>query len=591
MAHGAVSYKIMDLRGLNRAASGTLYPLLLALLIGLLAGVGAILFRTMILLGEDILWPAGNFLPEHMANASWQWRLCVPALVGLLIGPIISFVAPELRGPGVPEVMKALALNHGRIRHRVTILKAFVTALLISSGASVGREGPIVQIGSSLGSSLTQILRLGHMERRLAVACGAAAGIAATFQAPMAGTLFAVEILLFDLEVASLSNIVIAAVTGTVVSRMWWGQGAVFNVPEFELVHPAELGIYLVLGILAGIISFILIKTIFFLPRLWDKTPVPLWLRPAFAGLIIGCLGLVFPQALGVGYESVDQALASRIALVMAMTLLVAKVAATSICIGSGMSGGIFAPSLFAGAMLGVLTGDIAQMIWPDVGLSPGHYALVGMGAVVSGTTLAPITAILTIFELTYTYQVILPLMVACIPSLMIVRFFHGLSIYETKLLNEGIQIVRGHEVNRLRNMTVKDFMTKDLQILHEETPFEQIVTLMEQSAFPHFVVLDNRDRLRGILTLRDLRGLLANPHSVSEGLVARDIMKKQPITLTEDDNLETAFHLFAKHGFAFLPVVKSKDPKKVVGQIKKTDLIAAYDQQVLKEHILRRQP
>ena len=244
------------------------YPLFLALLIGMLAGAGAVFFRTLIEWGTWLLWPPGDTLSHRFAHASLWQRLLVPALVGLVAGPVISFLAPELRGPGVPEVMKALSLYHGRIRHRVTALKAVVTAFLISAGASVGREGPIVQIGSSIGSSVTQFLKTGHMERRLAVACGAAAGIAATFQAPMAGTLFAVEILLLDLEVSSLSHIVIAAVAGTMVSRTYWGESCVFDIPGFALVHPAELGVYFVLGLCAGLVSLFVIKAVFGLPDL-----------------------------------------------------------------------------------------------------------------------------------------------------------------------------------------------------------------------------------------------------------------------------------------------------------------------------------
>ncbi len=569
--------------------SNTLSPLLLALVIGVLAGFGAVIFRKMIGWGVDLMWPSGGTYTQHLLNANIGWRIAVPALVGLAAGPVIAFLAPELRGPGVPEVMKALALNHGRIRHRVTALKAVVTALLISSGASVGREGPIVQIGSSIGSSISQLLKRGHMERRLAVACGAAAGIAATFQAPMAGTLFAVEILLFDLEVSSLSNIVIASVTGTVVARRCLGESCIFRVPEFVFVHPAELGIYFVLGICAGLISLLLIKAVFALPGLWDRTHVPPWLRSAFGGLLIGLVGLFYPQVLGVGYDAVDSALGGAIHLKTATFLLGAKILATALCIGSGMSGGIFAPSLFLGAMLGATVGDLAQLLWPGAGLSSAHYALVGMGAVVGGTTLAPITAILTVFELTYTYQVILPLMVACIPSVMVVRFFHGLSIYETKLRHEGVNIVRGHEVNRLRNMDVGEFMTKDMQILYVNTPFDQIVTRMEKSSFPHFVVLDEKGMLAGVLTLRDLRGLLAYPERQRPGLTARDLMQTDPVTVSEDDNLETAFHLFARHGFAFLPVMARSNPRRVAGQLKKTDLLSAYDEQVLKEHILQR--
>jgi CIC family chloride channel protein len=562
-------------------------PLLLALVIGALSGLGVVVFRWLIFTGQDVLWPAGNNFVEQLQHAEWWWKILIPAGMGLLIGPAITFWAPEVRGPGVPEVMEALALRGGRIRHRVTLIKAFVTAGLISAGASVGREGPVVQIGSSIGSSLTQILNLGRDSRRLAVACGAAAGIAATFQAPMAGTLFAVEVLLFDLEIASLSNIVISAVTGTMVARAFWEEAQVFDIPHYFMANPAELLLYLFLGLVAGFVSLVLMGAIFSLPRFWRRLGVPDWLCPALGGLLIGIVALYCPWVLGVGYESIDAALAGKVSLVFALTLLIAKIVATGFSIGSGMSGGIFAPSLFIGAALGSLVGLGAQSLWPESGLVPTHYALVGMGAMVSGTTLAPITAVLTIFELTYTYQVILPLMVSCIASLTVVRLLHGYSIYETKLLLRGVNIVKGHEVNVLRNMRVGEHMSTDLQILRTDTPFSEIVSSMDQSPFPHFIVLDLEDRLSGVLTLRDCRKYFAHPELCRPDTTASLLMVKDLVTVDKETDMETAFHLFAEHNISFIPVVSSDDPKTVVGQLKKTDLFAAYDQYVLKERLL----
>jgi CIC family chloride channel protein len=561
--------------------------LLLTLTIGALAGLGAVIFRALISLGQDLLWPAGITFVDQLRHADPWLVVLVPTAMGLLAGPVISFWAPEVRGPGVPEVMESLALRGGRIRHRVTLIKSLVTAGLISAGGSLGREGPIVQIGSSIGSSLCQFFRLGPEARRLAVACGAAAGIAATFQAPMAGTLFAVEVLLFDLEVTSLSNIIIAAVTGTMTARALLGETQVFIVPSFSMGRPLELFLYCGLGVCAGLVSLLLMGVIFNLPKLWNKAKVAEWLTPAGGGLLVGLTGLVLPQALGVGYESIDVALAGGFTLVFALTLLAGKILATGISIGSGMSGGIFAPSLFIGAMLGSFVGQGALFLWPDSGIVPANYALIGMGAMVSGTTLAPITAILTIFEFTYTYEVILPLMVSCIASLMVVRLLHGYSIYETKLLHKGINIVRGREVNILRGMRVKDHMSTDLQILRTDTPCGEITLHMEQSPFPHFVVLDDQDRLQGVLTLRDFRRVFTHPELCRPETRTDSFMVRDVITVTEDCNMEKAFHLFARHNFSFLPVISAADPNKVIGQLKKTDLLSAYDQFVFKEHIL----
>ncbi len=564
------------------------YPLLIAVLIGALAGLGAVFLRWLIQAIISVLQTAGNFFSDISGEPHWLWRLLLPALGGMLIGPVIAFWAPEIRGPGVPEVMEALTLKGGHIRHRVTLIKTGATAMLIAAGASVGREGPIVQIGASIGSTVMQLLKLDRDKRRMAVACGAAAGIAATFQAPMAGTLFAVEILLLDLEAAYLSNIVIAAVTGNLVSRYCWEGAAVFHIPHFVMQQPAELLLYLAMGLTCGFLSLVLMAVVFGLPRLYETYRLPPWLTPALGGLVVGSLGLLCPQVLGLGYSTINEALGNKLSLPLAATLVLAKILATGFSIGSGMSGGIFAPSLFVGAMTGAVFGHIAHLIWPSIGDSTAYFSLIGMGSMVSGTTLAPITAIMTIFELTYNYEVILPLMVACIPSLLVVKVLHGYSVYETNLLRRGINIVRGHDVNRLRSMVVKNYMCRDLQVLQSDMPLCHVGELMEQSNFPHFVVVDTQGELTGVLTLRDLRSMLTRSERFADTTTAAALMQQKVVTVTEEDDLETAFHLFAGNEFSFLPVVARHNPRSVVGYLKKSDLVAAYDQQILKERILQ---
>lgn len=563
-----------------------IFPLLLALVIGVLAGFGALFFRWLIGLETALFWPNGADFLSSYQQAPWYLRLIMPVLAGLMLGPLLAYVAPEIKGPGVPEVMAALAMRDGIIRHRVTVAKSLATATFIAAGCSLGREGPIVQIGSSIGSSLTQLFRLGPVHRRMAVACGAAAGIAATFHAPMAGTLFVVEILLFDLEIAFLANIVIAAVTGTVVAKSFGSGEAVFQVPAFVLDHSGELVLYGLLGLAAGLFSLLFMASVFAVSGFLEKIKVPAWFSPTLGGGVVGVVGLFCPQALSVGYETVNQALLGNVLLTAAAILLVAKLVATSACVGSGMSGGIFAPSLFLGAMLGLIFGNVAQLVWPEAQLAPLHYGLVGMGAVVAGTTLAPITAILTIFELTYNYEVVLPLMVACIPSIMVVRLLHGYSIYETKLLMAGIRIVRGHDANRLRAMKVRNYLCRDFTPLADKSPFRKVVEEVLASPFPHFVVLDEDGLLVGVLTLRDVRAPLADPNYNGDTVQARDLMQSKVATVREDENLEDAFHLFASHHFSFLPVVAADNPRQVVGCLKKDDLLTAYNQHVLHDQV-----
>jgi CIC family chloride channel protein len=563
--------------------------LLFCLLIGCLAGVGALAFRALLEVGQWFLWPHGfNFLQKVMV-APWWWKLLLPTLAGLIIGPVIIYLAPQIRGPGVPEVIEAAALRDGYIAPRVTLLKPLGTALIISAGGSVGREGPVVHIGSALGSNLAQLLKLNPERSRISLACGAAAGIAATFNAPFAGTMFAVEIILADLQVAYLSHIVLASVMSTVISRHFIGDFPTVIIPPFAFTHPGELGLHLILGLLTGLASLLFIRGVFATDTLMTKLPGPAWIKPAIGGFLLGLVGILSPYALGVGYDTINLMLAGQIVLTAGLVILVTKYLATVVCLGSGMSGGVFAPSLVVGGSLGTILVLASQMLLPNLPLQNADYVLVGMGAMVSGTTLAPITAILTIFELTNSYRVIVPSMVACIASMLVVRYFYGYSIYETKLLRKGVDIVRGHEVNILRDLKVKDYLQTDLETLHEDTSLAEILLRAEASHYPFFVVLNDQEELAGVLTLWDLRHALPHAEELGHALVAGEFMTKEVVTIYPHDNFETALEKLEKHNFHYLPVVLPWDPRKVSGVLRLDDVLATYNQKVLRESVLRK--
>lgn len=559
-----------------------------SLVIGILAGMGAIGFRAGVEVGQWLLWPAGGNFLEKVSQAPWWLKLLIPTLGGLAIGPVIAFWAPEVRGPGVPEVIEAVALQGGAIRTRVAVFRPLCSGLIIAAGGSVGREGPVVQIGSSIGSSLAQFFNFTPEKTRLCLACGAAAGIAATFNAPIAGTLFAVEIIIADMEVVYLSHIVIAAVVAAVISRQFLGDFPAFIITAFEFKHPAELLLYLLLGVAAGLLAVLLIRTVFATDTLFRHLPIPVYLQPALGGLLLGGVGILCPNVFGVGYESINLSLTETLTLALVLFILGAKFLATVLSLGSGMSGGVFAPSLFLGAMLGNGLGIMASLLFPGTTFYPSDYALVGMGAVVSGTTLGPITAILTIFELTNTYRIIVPLMVSCIASLVTVKYLYGYSIYETKLLRRGINIVRGHDVNLLRSLRVRDYMTKELEVVYDYTPLQEIIQKAEDSKYPYFVVLNAQEDLSGVLTLWDLRHVLGSERELASLVVAQELKTAEVITVTPDDNFETALNLFEGKNISFLPVVKQPERKKVVGILKREDLLTAYNQRVLKDRMLR---
>ncbi|MFO8033004.1 MAG: chloride channel protein [Desulfohalobiaceae bacterium] len=558
-----------------------------ALAIGFLAAIGALIFRFMIELFQYLFWASGETFLDQVSASPWWLTLSLPALGGLVAGPIIHRFAPEARGPGVPAVILSVSTQQSTIRHRVTFIKGLVSSLLLGTGASVGREGPVVQIGASVGSSLAQVFRLRPDLRRVCLACGAAAGIAATFNAPIAGSLFALEIILMNIEVAYISHIVIAAITGSVLSQVFWGEFPAFEVVPFVLGSYWELAAYLLLGLAAGMISICFVRLTYGLDSLFARLPLPDWIKPAMGGLAVGCLALALPRVLGVGYDTVNAALSGSLLWNTALFLLGAKLLATSLCIGSGMSGGILAPSLYLGATLGIVVGMASMQLGISQDLHPGFFALAGMGAVVSGTTLAPITAIMTIFELTLHYQIILPLMLSCISSTLVVRILFGYSAYEMKLVRSGVNIVRGHDVGILRNLLVREFMRRDFAWMYEDAPLSELYENLMKSAFPHLVVLNAKEELAGVVSLRDLRPVLSRLHELQDKLAVRDLMSRKAITLEEGDDMEKAMHIFEQHRFSLVPVVRGAEPKQVSGILTKDDLLIAYDQKVLKDRVL----
>ena len=564
-----------------------LYFLSFSIAIGVLSAAGALVFRSLIELFQSLIWaPGPTFLHQVLQSPHWQ-RLLVPAAGGLLAGIIIFRWVPEVRGPGVAEVIVSVTSRQSIIRHRVTFLKSLITSLLIGSGASVGREGPIAQIGASVGSSVGQLLRVGPDLRRVCLASGAAAGIAATFNAPITGTLFALEIILLDIEVAYISHIVVASVIGSVMSRIFWGEFPTFQASPFHMVHYWELLAYLALGLLAGVLAIGFIRLLALTDRCLKGLSLPGWCQPAVGGLLPGGIALFFPQVMGVGYDIVNGALSGSMGLKVAMALLAAKMAASAFCTGSGMSGGIFAPSLVLGATWGTAFALGADLIWPSLDLSPTSYALAGMGAMVAGTTLAPITAILTVFELTYSYEIILPLMVACISSATVVRMLFGYSVYEMSLLSQGVNIVRGHDVGILRGLHVFDFMEREFESILNTTPLMEVVMRITQSPYPHFVVFNQKAEMVGVLSPRDLRGALDQLDELKALVVAADVMTADVHSLTTRDNLENALYLFEKNRISFIPVTDPFNPLIVRGILKKDVLLQAYTQKVLKDRLL----
>ncbi|MDT8396831.1 MAG: chloride channel protein, partial [bacterium] len=558
----------------------------IAIFIGVLGGYGALLFRYIIKLAQYGFYQdtrdALTFLPE----LPFYLKILLPAAGGLIVGPLVYFGAREAKGHGVPEVMEAVALRGGQIRPRVALVKIMASAISIGSGGSVGREGPIVQIGASIGSTISQLLRVSSLRQRTFVGCGAAAGIAATFNAPIAGALFAAEVILGDFGFATFSPVVLSSVTATVISRHYFGDFPAFVIPTYEVISLWEFFFYPLLGVVAGLVAVFFTTTLYKCEDWFDEFKAPEYLKPAVGGLILGCLFLVWPHVFGVGYGAINLSLTNHLSVWLLLSLIFVKILATSITIGSGGSGGVFAPSLFIGAMTGGLFGWCVHNLFPGITADPGAYALVAMGALVAGTTHAPITAILIIFEMTATYKIILPLMFACIISTIIATSVKSGSIYTIKLARRGIELSQGWEQGTLRTIKVQDIMRHRVVTVYEGTPLGQVIDILKARDVSYLHVVNRDEELTGIISFRDIRSALQE-EVLSNLVIAQDVAtKKEIVTITPSDSILLALQEMGSRGISQLPVVQEDNQKKVIGTVSQRDVMSAYDRAILNREV-----
>ncbi|MCF8078697.1 MAG: chloride channel protein [Desulfobacterales bacterium] len=557
----------------------------LGIAVGVAGGYGAVGFRYLIEFIQSLAYGSPKELLGVVSSVPWYWRILIPAIGGMIVGPIVYFFAREAKGHGVPEVMYAVALEQGIIRKRIVFIKAFVSAVCIGTGGSVGREGPIVQIGSAVGSTLGQLFKMSGNRIRTMVGCGAAAGIAATFNAPIAGSLFALEIILGEFEIASFSPIIISAVSATAVSRHYLGNFPAFNLPAYQLHSPLEFPLYAVLGVVCALTAVAFTLFLYRAEDFWDDIRMPEYLKAVLGGLIMGTMGLVIPQVLGVGYGAIDLALLMKMSWWLMLLLVLGKIFATAITIGSGGSGGIFAPSLFMGAMVGGTFGVIANTLFPSVALSAGAYGVVGMGAVVAATTHGPLQAILIIFEMTGDYKIILPLMITCIISTLVARRLCKESIYTFKLIRRGINIKAGKEVNILKSIPVKNIMYHTVEMVPEKLPLAELAKRLPQSRSNNFVVVNDKEEISGVLTFVDYYEKLFDGH-IGDHMRVEDIMTTDVVTVSIEDNLSTALEKITKGDFSILPVVSPDNPLTMLGILTRKDILEAYDQALIKRAI-----
>lgn len=557
------------------------FVVVIAIAVGLLAGGGAVGFRWVIKLAHRVFFGTFDYSTSAALALPWWERLALPAIGGLIAGLLVRYVATEVRGSGIPEVMVALMKRGGFIRARVALAKAVAAATTIASGGSAGREGPIVQIGASIGSAAGQALSVDAQGMRTFVACGAAAGIAATFNAPIAGALFAAEVILGDFAVLRFSAVVISSVSATVLSRHFLGDFPAFDVPPYELLSAREFLPYAVLGVLAGLVAVVFIRALFKAEDLFGRLKLPPFVITGVGGLLVGVIAIGLPEVYGVGYETLNDALWGRLSLWMLLLLPVAKLIATSATLGSGGSGGIFAPSLFLGAMIGGAVGHVAGRFMPGIA-DPGAYALVGMGAVVAGTTHGPISAILIIFELTNDYQIIPPLMTACILSVLLASWLQPTSIYTERLRRGGIDTKEGADVNVLRRLQVREVFDGSPVRFAAATPLREVIDGVIGARRDTFFVIDSEEVLLGAFTLNDLRGVMAE-RDLPDFILAADLVREDSPAVQPGDNLDLVMHLFGRHDIDEVAVLSDDGKRRLIGSVRHKDVIEAYNRQMFR--------
>lgn len=570
--------------------------LLLAIITGVLAGFGGIIFYKMIQLVEQLMFhtPAGFFGVDNLVNLQGWRRFIVipiiPAVGGLVVGWIVLKLAPDAGGEGVPMVIENVAKKGGVLNPFLAITKLVTSAVSIGSGGAGGREGPVIAIGGAIGSSVGKVFRLNEEQMKSLVGCGAAAGLAAVFNAPIGGALFAMEVVIGSLNMQTFSPIIISSVFGTFVSRTILGNRPVFIIPHFELRSGWELVFYIVLGVFAGFVGVFFVKLFYATEEFFENKKFPVHnkvLKPAIGGLIVGIIGIYFPEVFGYTYQGVNASLYSRDSFMILAALLLLKPIATSVSLGSGGSGGTLAPSLFIGAMAGGAFGNIVNIIAPAIAAPPGAYALVGMAAVTGSVVQAPLAAAILVFEMTDKYETILPILLAVVAATVISKKYLNGSIYTISLKLKGQFLdVYGRDVNILRSLSVRDVMRPQLVAASESTRISDLIEMIPETNASVFPVIKHDGTLSGTISYGDIRQALSDESvkDLMDILVVKDILNPTKLSVMEDQDLSSAMKLLLDAGLPSVPVIRKGD--QLAGMLYLVDANQAYEKRLLMSEI-----
>jgi len=556
--------------------------MLLGVAAGAIGGLAAAAFDWgLVMVGLLLL---GSDEPSVGTLAGWK-ALLAPVTGGLLAGAFIQLGTERKRPQGIPDVIEGVA-GDGRVSMREGLLSASASVSSVGSGMSGGREGPIVQVASSIVSWCCRRLGVRPHHTRVLVASAAAAGISATFDTPIGAAFFALEILLGNFALTSFAPVVAATVTGTVFGKWLLGEDrTAFSLPAFELEHPASLLIYPVLGLVCGLVAVAFKRLLLDFGALWTQSGIPPILRPAAAGLGVGIFGaLGLSPVMGNGYGYMDQVIeVGGEPVIVLLVILVGKMVATAACSSSGAATGTYSPSLFVGAVTGVLFGEIAHFVAPTIAGPTGAYGMVGMGAVAAAVTQAPITSALMLFEATRNYQIILPLLLTLAVSGMVSSILERGSLYVKQLEQRGVKLERGREELVMYDIKVDDVMRRGQHTtVAPDAPFRELADRFLASRRDEVYIVDADGRLVGFVDIQDIKRLLADPTGAG---VAGDLARTDIPTVQQRQPLADALPLFFRSGLEALPVID--DERRLIGVITERDVVGAYNREVLRNDVL----
>lgn len=564
---------------------------LLAALIGVLAGFIAYLLYDLIALFTNLTFYHVVSLhfrsPEH--STIGPWVILMPMIGGLIIGVMAKYGTPKIKGHGIPEAMEAVLTSRSRIEARVAILKPLSAAIAIGTGGPFGAEGPIIQTGGAFGSLVGQLISTTASERKVLLACGAGAGMAATFNTPIAGVILAIELLLFEFRARSFIPLVIACTLATSVRGVLFGQHSMFSMGDVDFNVPRGLPFYVLLGVICGIAAIGFTKLLYWVEDQFDRLPIDdLW-HPAIGALGLGVIGFFVPRVLGVGYDTISDILNNNVTIQLLILIAVFKALALVISLGSGTSGGLLAPMFMSSAALGGIFAMAVNAIFPGAHLSPGAFALVAMAAVFGAASRATFAFIVFAFEITRDYNAILPLMLGCVIADLIALRYLKTSIMTEKLARRGLHVPGEYEASVLHTVRLREVMHTDVQPIPAETTVADLATRIRHGdnglRLSHGLpIADASGRLAGIITQGDvLRALETDPEGRATVLEAGC---PTPVVAYPDEFVHDALHRMVQHNIGRLPVVSRNDPRQLAGYFDRSNLLDAWARQIEEEGV-----